>query len=291
MNNRPLLNLLLLIAASQPVLAQKSLTPDHAITSSWRIRRNSKGKEVSRELVNRSFAFAFRYINTQPTDLLFVQDVRTEVKASEEGDNGRIHLEAWASARPDTGYHHLIWQVDAAGDAARPLADYYEITEPGCCDTRPTRVYRSLASGREVAAFTDGPVAVSGYKLGQAPSQRPWSIVYLSSMGTRTIGSGRADSLAVGELRFLEGDSTLSRIVLRARGRSADPGNSITFAVIAGRDSVGEGSIYVRPGTAAAVHIFSDVWPPIVIPIRGRALSLIGATLPGGITAQLITNH
>jgi hypothetical protein len=291
MNNRFLLTVLPLLTWSQPTFGQKSVTPKHAITSSWHVSRNSNGKEVSRELVNRSFSFAFRYINTRPTDLLFVQEIRTQVKASEEGDNGRIHLEAWANTSPDTGYHHLIWQVDAPGDAARPLADYYEITEPGCCDTRPTRVYRSLATGREVAAFTDGPVAISGYKLGEAPSQRPWSIVYLSSMGTRTVGSGHGDSLAIGEVRFLEGDSTVSQIVLRVRNRNADPANSVTFAVMAGRDSVGEGGIYVRPGAAAAVHIFSDALPAIVIPIRGRALSLIGATLPSGVTAQLMTNH
>src|SRR4029077_3791226 len=105
------------------------------------------------------------------------------IKRSQEGDNGRVKLEAWADVRPDTGYRRRLWSTVVDGNAARLLENYYEITEAGCCGARDTRTYLSLDTGRPVVSFTDGPVALRGGDVGESNTQEPLAVVYLSSEG------------------------------------------------------------------------------------------------------------
>ena len=281
----------LLFVGLQSVRAQSGTTPPSSVTSSWRIVRDSRGNELRRELTNRSFAFAFRYIRTKPTDLLFTQEIRTIKKVSQEGDNGRVRIEAWASVRPDTGYRRRLWAADMDGSAARLLPDYYETIEFGCCGTFDTRTLLSLETGRPIVSLTTGPVSIRGGAIGDPSSQRPVNVVYLSSMGTRPVGRGRADSLAFGELLLVEGDSVLSRVVLRVEKRDLDPLASVQFAFQAGHDSVSEGGLFIQAGTRPAAHIYSDAWKSIVIPLDGKRFVLAGATLPRGIKAELVQSR
>jgi hypothetical protein len=282
--------LTVLLAATGQVSIAQTLPPGPppSVTSSWRISRDSQGRETRRDLINRTYAFGFRYIRTKPTDLLFIQEIRTTERASQEGDNGHVHLEAWANARPDTGYRRRLWVADLPGAQARLTPDYFETTESGCCGTFDTRTLVSLETGRPVASLTSGPVSVRGGLIGEPRSQRPISVVYLSSMGTRPLGRGRTDSLAFGELTLLEGDSVLSRVVLRATRRELDPLASVEFAFRSGRDSVSEGSVFIQPGAQAAAYIYSDAWKPVIIPLLGRAFTLSGATQPAGVKAEMI---
>lgn len=279
------------IAAAGPVAVGGAQTvapaPPRQATSSWSIVRDADGEELSRTLINRTFSFGFRYINTRPTDLLFAQEVRTTLKRSEEGDNGRVKIDAWASIRPDTGYGRKLWSVEVKGSAARLLDDYYEVTASGCCGAWTTRTYLSLSTGRQVAVFTNGPVEIRGGEVGEPSSQQPLSIVYLSSLGAGTSRALQADSLAFGEIVFLEGDSVLSRVVLSGITRAADPMATAEFAIMSGNDSVSQGSLYVAQGQRAVVRIHSDAWAPIVIPIREKALTLAGVSVPPNVRARL----
>ena len=278
------------LAAMSQIASAQAVGPKtpRSVTSEWRIVRDTHGREVRRELVNRTFEFAFRYIRTKPTDLLFAQEIRTVQKRSEEGDNGRVHLEAWASTRPDTGFQNRLWIADLPGSAARLLSDYYETTESGCCGTFDTRTLLSLETGRPVASFTTGPVSIRGGAVGEPRVQRPLSVLYLSSMGTHTVGRSLADSLAFGELLLVEGDSVLSRVILRATRADADPLASVEFAFQSDPDSVSEGALFLRTGSRPAAHIYSDAWRPILIPLNGRGFTLAGATIPGGVKAELV---
>ena len=60
----------------------RPLEPPREAGSKWSIVRTKDGEELSRTLVNRTFDFAFRYINGRETDLLFSQEVRTTYKLS-----------------------------------------------------------------------------------------------------------------------------------------------------------------------------------------------------------------
>lgn len=262
-------------------------TPPRNATSSWRVVRDAHGEELSRTLINRTFAFGFRYINAKPTDLVFSQDVRTTLKRSQEGDNGRIKLEAWASVRPDTSYRRKLWSTEIDGNSARLLDDYYEVTEGGCCGSWDTHTYLSLETGRRVVVFTNGPVRIRGGDVGESSSRRPMVIVYLSSQGVGTSRALQADPLAFGELVFLEGDTVLSRVVLSATAKDADPMASAEFAVTSEKDSVSQGFVNLATNQRAVVRIYSDSWPPIVIPIRGRAFTLAGSSLPATVTATI----
>jgi len=287
MLSRRLIVSVVLSTAARGVQGQETTQrPPTTATSSWRITRDARGHEIRRELVNRTFAFATRELGARPADVLFVQEVRTVERPSAEGDSGRVHLEAWVNVRPDTGYHRRLWSTDLPGSAARLLPDYFEVTEFGCCGAFDTRTLISLGSGRSVVTLTSGPVELRGETSGEVMSLHSLRLGYLSSMGTQAVGHGRSDSLAFGELVLFEGDSVLSRIVLRATTPKGDPLANVGFAVRAGRDSVSEGTLLFERGAHPAAYVYSESWRPIVVPIAGKRLDVEHATIPYGVRAE-----
>ncbi len=157
---RCLLPVAALITLAQPganALSAQRSAPPRQVVSTWQIKRDGRGQELSRTLVNRRLEFGFWYIEGKPIDLLFVEEVRTTFKRSEEGDNGRVVVEAWASDRPDTAYRRRIWRLDMPGSRVPLRPDYYDVVQTSCCGSNDTHTYVSLATGQPVISFTDGP--------------------------------------------------------------------------------------------------------------------------------------
>jgi hypothetical protein len=272
---------LLLVAGSataQPTHLRQR--PPREAISTWAITRDADGAELTRTLVTRSFTFGSHTIGGHVTELLFLEEVQTTRRRSEEGDNGQVRIEAWGRIPPDTGYGTPLWTATLPGSTVRLVDNYYEVTQRGCCDTWDTRTLLSLATGRPLVRFTNGPIWLHGSDIGELRRQAPVGIVYLSGQGVGRLPALEADTLAFGELVLIEGDSIRNRIVLSGTTPNANPWASVEVAVVVGSDATREGWVTLSQKQRAVVRITSDDWAPILIPITGRRLSLDGATIP-----------
>ncbi len=261
------------VAISAPAAGQASGPAPQQGTSSWTIRRDSRGYLV-RTLVNRTFAFL------PGPDLLFEQEVRTQF-GPWEGDKGRVKISAWAASKTGAAYPRRLWSVELDGGEARLRDNLYEVVEHGCCGARDTRIWLSPETGARVAMFTEGPVHLYQQRESEYDG---FDIVYLSDWGAAGSAAMQADSLVWGELLLVAGDTVLSRATLRTN--KADKDGPAHMSVVVGRDSAVAGELELRPGQNALVRIANDE-RVVAIPVVGRSFTLAGAALPPSVTVKV----
>lgn len=210
-------------------------------------------------------------------DVLLSVEQKTWSDADEEEHGGtiRVHARGWDG----TAFTREMWTVESAADrwSLEPFG-YLRLSQYGCCDLDVTHTLYDLATGREVAWYTDGPPLSTWDREG-----RPVLIAYESPRSTRV--PAEVDPLAVqGRLRLIRGAEVADEVVIAGSGETETGYVSPT-----GLFCDGEGRIQQRAPDGmdddSPLHVCfqfeSDAWARI--PIRGGRFDLEGATLPQGI--------
>ncbi len=265
--------------------------PPRQVVSSWEVVREPGGA-VRQTLVTRGFEFAQVDLGApRYSEVLLSQEVRRTFRSDGEGDNGQVTLEAWARAAADTSFGSHLWRVQLRGSRANLLADYDDVTAFGCCGSHATHTYVSLATGRSVITFTDGPIPVWGRGGTRRRADR---ILGVTFMNTNALSDSPylTGSNVIGELQFTVGDSVLTRVVLRSADTSFVGLPTPGLSLLAADGSETISGIALNGAEQGAIRL---TWSErgseprlIEIPLTRNGMSLTGAKLPTKITAQLV---
>lgn len=218
-----------------------------------------------------------RVILPGDTNVLLSVEQETWSDAEREDQGGTVRARAlgWDGA----AFTRPLWTVEAPADrwSLEPWG-YLRLTAYGCCDLDVTHTLHDLATGREVAWYTDGPPLSAWDSEG-----RPLLVAFESPRSTRVPEGLRTDEVQ-GKLRLVRGAEVVDSVVI-AGGGEGEAG----YVSPAGFFCDGEGRIRARApdgvdeGSDFAVcyQFESDAWA--VIPVRGGRFDVRGATLPRGI--------
>ncbi len=266
---------LIVSVLAAPVAGQTSRPVPERATSYWTVQLDRDSGSPIRTFVNRTFVFL------PGADRLFEQEVRTQF-GPWEGDKGRVKIVAWSADKPGTTRSRRLWTAELVGGEARLLRDRYDVIEHGCCGAWDTHTWLSLAMGSPLVTFTNGPVHVWAQ---DGATYSGFDVVYLSDRAASRSAAMQADSMVLGELAMLTGDTVLSRATLRWAGH-ADWDGAAEMWVVTGRDSAAAGSLGIEAGRQPIVRITAG-GRVVTIPIDGQSLTLAGASIPSDLTVRL----
>jgi hypothetical protein len=197
--------------------------------------------------------------------------------ADQEDQGGIIRVRAlgWDGA----AFTREMWTVELQADrwSLEPYG-YLRLTQYGCCDMDVTHTLYDLATGREVAWYTDGPPLTL---YGQAGG--PILVAFESPRSTR-VPEGLDASEIQGRLRLVRGTAVVDEVVIAGSGET-----ETGYVSPQGLFCDAEGRIQARTpdgasdqtGFTVCYQFEGGTW--LVLPVRGGRFDLHAATLPQGI--------
>lgn len=211
------------------------------------------------------------------TNLLLAIDHErwSDADAEDQGGTLRVRALGWDGA----AFAREAWTVEARAEgwSLEPFG-YLRLTQYGCCDLDVTHTLYDLATGREVAWYTDGPPLTAWDVDGRA------LLVAFESPRSTRVPEGVDASAVQGMLRLVRGTEVADAVVITGSGEG-----ETGYVTPTGLFCDGEGRVRTRapdlvgPESAFAVCYQFEGGAWAVIPVRGGRFDLQGATLPRGI--------
>ncbi|HEX6037875.1 hypothetical protein, partial [Longimicrobium sp.] len=260
--------LLVTASASVPLAAQPWPAP------SAEFRASSSGG-ISAERV-RSTTLARVTLAGDVNGLLAIdQEQWSDAEDEDQGGTIRVRALGWDGA----AFTRPMWTVESAADrwSLEPFG-YLRLTRYGCCDMDVTHTLYDLATGQEVAWYTDGPPLTL---YGQAGG--PVLVAFESPRSTR-VPEGLDASEVQGRLRLIRGTAVADEVVIAGSGETETGYVSPDglFCDARGRiQARAPDGVSDETGFAVCYQFEGGAWA--VIPVRGGRFDVHAATLPQGI--------